>query len=197
MTKINLPQVSAPPSALVKLPFGAELRESDQYVFSFACFDRNHKLFNLGGEDPTSKMVSANWFVDLLDCLKDVSKKKIYDLKGKGSVYDLHPVDWKHANTSKPLDSEQCEFWQFRINKSKGRVVGIPIDGIFYVVWLDPHHNLSDSDGYRRATHYVAAKSEHELLLEQLSEKDGEIERLKKDLAAAERLMDEYEISPK
>lgn len=29
-----------------------------------------------------------------------------------------------------------------------GRVIGILIDAVFYVVWLDPYHNLTNSEGY-------------------------------------------------
>lgn len=187
--KISLPEVSEPLVSSVKLPFGGEVRTSDQLVFSFACFDRSHKLFNLGGEDAQHGMVSPNWFVDLLDCLKNVSRKKIHELKG--SVHDLHPVDWGNANASIPPGAEQCEFWQFRINKSKGRIVGILIDGIFYIVWLDPHHNLSDSDGYRGAAYYFPAKSEYELRAEELQEKDALIKKLEEDLRVAEILMAE------
>ena len=191
MTEFSLPPVSSPPKSDIKLPFGGELYTSEKLVFSFACFDRTHKLFNLGGANKESGMLEANWFIDFLDCLKSVSVKRINDLKGKGSVYDLHPVDWKHANAGRPEHAEQCEFWQFRINKSKGRIIGILLSGVFYIVWLDPHHNLTDSDGYGKATYYRPAKSQYEILEEELEMCRSEQERLRLDLAAAEKLLEE------
>ena len=76
----------------------------------------------------------------------------------KTSIHDLHPVNWKASNVSCPLNSDQLDFYQFRISKSKGRIIGIKIDNTFYVVWLDPHHNFSDSEGYGRAKYYKKAK---------------------------------------
>lgn len=189
MTNFTLPEVSAPPKSDIRLPFGGELHTSDKLVFSFACFDRSNKLFNLGGTDKESCMIEANWFVDFLDCLKNVSVKKINDLKG--SVYDLHPVDWKHTNTKRPENTEQCEFWQFRINKSKGRIIGILLRGVFYIVWLDPHHNLTNSEGYGTATYYPPAKSVYEKLVEELETCKSEKQKLQLDLTAAEQLLDE------
>lgn len=42
---------------------------------------------------------------------------------------------------------EQYEWWQFRISKSKGRVIGIFIENCFHIVWLDRYHNLTNSEG--------------------------------------------------
>ena len=130
-------------SEKLPLPFGGVYVPETGFSFSFACFDREHKLFNLGGnaEDET---VGGKWFLKLLDCLKSVSGKTFDELRR--SKHDLHPVDWKKSNAKCP--TEQGEYWQFRIDKSSGRVIGLLIDSVFYVVWLDPHHNLTDSEGY-------------------------------------------------
>ena len=42
------------------------------------------------------------------------------------------------------------------IDKSSGRVIGVIINNVFYVVWLDPHHNLIDSEGYGTVKKYSA-----------------------------------------
>ena len=55
-------------------------------------------------------------------------------------------------------DLQQYNFWQFRINKSRGRVIGALIEGVFYIVWLDCHHNLTDSEGYGKARKYPPPK---------------------------------------
>ena len=45
---------------------------------------------------------------------------------------------------------EQYEWWQFRISKSKGRVIGIFIENCFHIVWLDRYHNLTNSEGMEK-----------------------------------------------
>ncbi len=128
------------------LPYNGSFLTDKSFSFSFACFDRQHELFNLGNNSSPDGVVSGKWFLSLLDCLKSVSNQRISDLFS--SIHDLHRVDWKKTNTPPPPHSEQLEYWQFRINKSRGRVIGFKIDNTFYVVWLDPHHNLTNSEGY-------------------------------------------------
>ena len=144
-TKVKLPNPE-PPKRENVLPFNGSLVDPKGISFSFSTFDRDCKLFNLGGKEKDGT-IGGKWFINLLDCLKNVSSKTIQDLKKR--PYCLHPVDWNNANINCP-SLEQAEFWQFRVNKSRGRVIGILIDSVFYVVWLDPHHNLTDSEGYGR-----------------------------------------------
>ena len=141
---IKLP-AEKPPLSKFELPFNGKAVESQ--MFSFACLDLDNEFFNLGG-NAEDKTVGGKWFLQLLECLKSVSNKTISELKN--SVHDLHPVDWKNTNVKCP-GNNQSEYWQFRINKSRGRVIGILIDNIFYVIWLDPHHNLINSEGYEKA----------------------------------------------
>ena len=144
-TKINLPQPQETNSS-VKLPFNGTIVQNTGISFSFSSFDRTNELFNLGGRAGDGT-VGGKWFLRMLDCLKNVSGKTISELK-QSSVHQLHPVDWTKTNVKPPAHSEQSEYWQFRIDKSHGRIIGILIDYVFYVVWLDPYHNLTDSEGY-------------------------------------------------
>lgn len=143
-TKIKLPQTGNPKEK-ISLPFNGKIVERQGIFFSFSSFDRTHKFFNLGGK-AADGTVGGEWFLRLLDCLKSVSGKTIAELKRK--PYLLHPINWENANAKCPTNSNQAEYWQFRLDKSHGRVIGILIDSIFYIVWLDPYHNLTDSDGY-------------------------------------------------
>ena len=143
-TKFKLPTEKTPKGKVI-LPFNGKVVESREITFSFSSFDRKHELFNLGGR-AADGTVGGQWFFRLLDCLKNIGGKTIEDLKKKPFL--LHPVKWETANAKCPTDSEQAEYWQFRIDKSHGRVIGILIDAVFYVVWLDPYHNLTDSEGY-------------------------------------------------
>ena len=180
MTK--LPKVRAPSAAGKSFPFNGEAVKDKGFSFSFASFDRSHELFNLGG-DACDDTVGGQWFLDLLDCLKSVSNKTIPELKQ--SKHDLHPVDWGHANAAPP-NAEQFDYWQFRVNKSKGRVIGFFVDGVFYVVWLDPHHNLTDSEGYGGAVRHARPPSLFE-------RQEGEIQRLKDENAALAQERDELQ----
>lgn len=162
MTKsIKLPYDHSKINGTPLLPFNGKLVEKHSYFsFSFACFDRQHELFNLG-DNSSDGTISGKWFLDLLDCLKSVNNMTISDLKK--SMHKLHPIDFRKTNVHSPMSNSQLEYWQFRINKTKGRVIGFLIDGIFYVVWLDPHHNLTNSKGYGGVNKYRPALSFYEM----------------------------------
>lgn len=154
------------------------------FTFSFELFDRNHELFNLGCKN--NNTLNSAWYIDLLDCFKSVNSKTFAELKQ--SLHDLHGINWKNTNTRCPGD-DQLEYYQFRINKSKGRVIGTIVDNVFYIIWLDPHHNLTNSEGYGKETYYHKAKSEYELLCEEIID-------LKRQLSESEEMLNEL-TSPK
>ena len=183
----KLPPVEQRP-AVPQLPFNGSAVLDKGFSFSFSCFDRTHGLFNLG-DDRHGGVVGGDWFVALLDCLKSVSGKTMPELKS--SLHDLHPVDWEHANASPPGNSEQYQYWQFRIDKSNGRVIGIIIDGVFYVVWLDPHHNLTDSVGYEKAYWHSPALSPYEKQEQRIAALEKEVARLADENAACLSLLEE------
>jgi len=141
------------------LPFNGNLVSENSLSFSFACFDRNHELFNLGCDNKGTP-ISGTWFIELLDCLKSVSNKTVSEIRH--SSHDLHPIDWNKTNVKQNTLNNQLEYWQFRINKSKGRIIGFIIDGVFYIVWLDPYHNLTNSEGYGKEVYYKQPKSIYE-----------------------------------
>ncbi len=185
--KINLPPVDLKVvQSKVTLPYNGNAVTEKSFSFSFACFDRSHALFNLG-DNTAEGVVSGKWFLDLLDCLKSVSNKTVFELKG--SMHDLHPVDWEKTNTCSPGGSEQTEYWQFRINKSKGRVIGFLIEGVFYVVWLDPHHNLTDSVGYGTVVKHKPGLSVFESNLLEIEQLRQRITYLQGELDVAEELL--------
>lgn len=184
--KLQLP-CGEPKKEKVTLPFNGNYVQEKGFSFSFSCFDRNHKLFNLGGSSDNGT-ISSSWFLDLLDCLKSISNKTISELKG--SVHDLHPIDFTKTNTNSPIGSEQLEYWQFRINKSKGRVIGLLIDGVFYITWLVPYHNLTNSDGYGNVNIYKTPKSAYELQEDKIEEQSKKIKHLEEELKVAEELLD-------
>lgn len=186
----DIPNVS---SKNITLPFNGNIVTEKSFSFSFACFDRKHYLFNLG-DNTQDGVVSGKWFLDLMDCLKSASNMTITELKT--SMHNLHPINWNQSNTKAPLESKQREYWQFRINKSKGRVIGFLIDGIFYVVWLDPHHNLTDSNGYGGIVKYKAGLSIYETQNLEMEHLKKKIYQLEEDLSVCMKLLDEVKMSP-
>lgn len=183
----NLPAVVVPPVKQKTLPYDSNAVVSKGFSFSFENFDREEPLFNLGDESGKDRVVSGKWFLDLLACLKDASGYK--DRQEWRTKRDLHPVDWDHANAPKPANVDQYEYYQFRINKSRGRVIGYFIDETFYIVWFDPHHNLTDSEGYGTATYYNRPRSEYEDLLNELHEYKEKDQKSQKYIEELEELL--------
>ena len=143
------------------LPYNGNAVSEKSFSFSFSCFDRSHKLFNLGESTTPDKAVSGAWFLTLLDCFKDVCNTTKMDLKRKPHL--LHPV--------------------------RGRVIGFFIDSVFYIVWLDKHHNLCDSEGYGGVAYFVHPSNEYEILEAKLHLLQEENERLGQELEAANQLL--------
>lgn len=160
-------------------------RTNENLVFSFEIFDRTHEAFNLGN-------VEYNWFISLMDVLNDMStmpwKKVLVDRR---SIYDPNTHNWSKTNYKFNFDEEtlkQNDGWQFRLNKSKGRVHGFLIGNVFYIYWLDPHHNMNDSEGYSGVEKYNPALSEYEILEQCNIQQEQTISELEKKLKEAEEL---------
>lgn len=181
--KIRLPANDLKSTPIKKtLPYDRSITQEGGFSFSFKFLDRNHKLFNLGGKEKDNT-VGGDWFLDLLDCLKSVGGMTIQEMKQKH--HQLHPVRWESANAKCPLPNCQIEeWWQFRLNKAKGRVYGFSIDGIFYITWLDPYHNFQDSKGYGTVNAFDYPKSIYE----------KQEERIEALLVKMKRIEDENQI---
>lgn len=84
-----------------------------------------------------------------LERLKDVSGIRLSEFRAnKSKTLRSHSHDWE-ATTEKNgyshLTSQlrECTPWQFSLTANEhGRIHGILIDDIFYVVWIDPNHSL-------------------------------------------------------
>jgi len=175
------------------LPYNGRVVRQNNLVFSFTSFDRNHQLFNLGNDLAKSMPMKSEWFLSLLDTLKEASSKPISELKQ--APFYLHPIKWEHTNAQKPNFDCQLEYWQFRLSKAKGRIIGfkIPIEtySIFYILWLDAHHNLTDSEGYGKAQYFAKPLNAYEILEKCNEELRMQLSKLQEDLKVAEELLNE------
>lgn len=162
-------------------------------TFSFDFLDRHHELFNMGDNKNNPLKTENGWFLELFDCLNNISKLTRHEL-GQHKTYDLHPVSWKGANVNCPSDKEQYEWWQFRISKSKGRVIGIFIENCFHIVWLDRYHNLTNSEGYGKEQYYSVPLSLYELKDFELNKAYERIKELEENIDFYEKLYGDKEI---
>ena len=106
----------------------------------------------------------ATWFANLQERLKDLCGKTaaILESHTERNAYRLHPIDWNVKNCPITIDDlisvpqdikdniEDDFFWQFQLSKGTGRVVGFFNEDttIFYIVLLDPKHNIQPSKDY-------------------------------------------------
>ena len=174
------------------LPFNKAATRRNVFTFSFARLNRDHALFNLGDDEAKPKSLPDGWYLALLDTLKEASTKNVQELKNQ--PFELHPVRWDKANARRPEHDEQYEYWQFRISKSKGRIIGYTVhedaQTVFYIVWLDAHHNLTDSEGYGKAREYARPLTPYEILENENERLRAECDSLKKELEEAYALIE-------
>ena len=155
---------------------------SENLSFSFAALETT-EYFNLDG-------TCINWASDLFEMLKYVSREKVSTLlSGRFSTYRIHQHTKAKPPHPFPQGVEQKDCYQIRISKSKGGIHGIFRDNVFYVIWLDPLHNLYPDDRYgglRKITPPSTCCKEREEIIADLQttidEKNKEIEDLNKTI---------------
>lgn len=132
MNRIPKATISSTTSKIARPKF---LPEPDSLTFSFAALERT-EYFNLDG-------TCQNWASDLFDMLKNVSGVPQKTLLRNGyRTYRVH----NHANATPPCDLPEGvslkDCYQIRISTSKGGIHGVFYENTFYVIWLDPLHNM-------------------------------------------------------
>ena len=97
----------------------------------------------------THKSDANAYLGQLLDRLQSLSGMKLSEFRSnKDRALRAHTHNWPETTERMGYShlSEQlrdCEAWQFQLSANEhGRVHGILIDEVFYVVWLDPQHRL-------------------------------------------------------
>lgn len=180
MGRIPTPTVDI--STSHKIPSPKKDFSEEKILFSFESLNFN-KYFNLEATCP-------NWAKELFDMLHEISKIKVRDLKtGKYQTYRVH----NHENATPPCDLpndiDLKSLWQIRISKSKGGIHGIFYENIFYIVWLDPLHNMYPDDKYgglkelhQPTTCCMDLKETIDQLIEEKKELQEKNENLQKDI---------------
>lgn len=114
---------------------------SSSITFSFEALEWT-EYFNLDG-------TCGNWSRELFDMMKSVSgmsKKEL--ISGNISKYRVHSHDKASPPSKLPDGVALKDCYQIRISKSKGGIHGVFNDDTFYVIWLDPLHNMYPDDRY-------------------------------------------------
>lgn len=111
--------------------------------FSFRHYQETEKFpLPLATEKPA-------YLETFLQRVRDVSNLTVREFRSnKDEALRAHTHDWQ--KTSEPngyahltQQLQQCEPWQFCLRKNEfGRIHGILIDEVFYVVWIDHNHAL-------------------------------------------------------
>lgn len=111
-------------------------------TFSFIYLDLRNPNFCI---DETNSAYTS----ELLSRLKYLSScKKGALIGGYRKALRNHPIPWHKTIEPDgfkclPEELQDVEGLQFSIDKDNhGRIHGILLDGIFYIVWLDPDHKL-------------------------------------------------------
>jgi hypothetical protein len=137
-----------------KKPVIGQINKENSWSFSFKYFEQI-RYFGLGDAD-------TNWFIALIDRLKDLSSQKVDYLLSNYTArdaYRFHPIDWAAKNIPMQrkdfswidrniLENEdEYPFLQFQVSTALGRVVGFFDENHkhFYVVLLDHKHNIQPS----------------------------------------------------
>ena len=109
--------------------------------FSFKYLQFGHKKFQFENQTPA-------YFVKLLDRLKHICELSWLEMCTTHKE-SLKCHDHKWHMTSEPngfgLKGQlaDCKGWQFQLTANEyGRVHGFSLNEVFYVVWLDPGHQL-------------------------------------------------------
>ncbi|MCL6559413.1 MAG: hypothetical protein K6U74_11575 [Firmicutes bacterium] len=177
----SIPKQGKPPEKGKKLNISTQQLKEELHQgkinFSFIYLDLEHEAFNCGG-------TKVGWFFHLFEILGEISRMKRNEFRFESvRRFRIHPHDWDRAAYKfnlpdalmEQLEEDKCI--QFSLSQADGRVHGFMIDNVFYVVWLDPHHNLYPMERHgglklyeRPVTPYEELLQEHESLKERYRE---------------------------
>ena len=128
-----------------RIPKPEVSRFNEDLHFSFKYLDlRGNQKFTLVNK-------TEEYFSSLFQRLKDVSSIKCSEfMANRSSALRSHPIKWEDTtepngfrNLNQQLKEEPAFQFELTAN-AHGRVHGIIIDNIFYIIWFDPEHALYD-----------------------------------------------------
>ena len=143
--------------------------------FSFEILEKT-EYFNL---DSTC----TNWANELFEMMKNVSQVNQAQLTGNTyKTYRVHPHGNAHSPSPFPENIAQKDCYQIRLSKSKGAIHGVFYENVFYVIWLDPLHNMYPDSRYGGLKKIKPPKNCCMDRKEELEKLNDENERLREEL---------------
>lgn len=180
MKRINPLAISTNPHNIIPSPITPKPRG---ITFSFEMYEKT-EYFNLDVTCPS-------WSSELFDMLKDVSTKTKTELIcQKNSTYRVHQHEGASSPSPFPANISPKDCYQIRLGKSKGGIHGIFVDEVFFVLWLDPLHNMYPDPKYGGLKRIKPPKTCCDYHNEEFEKMRLEIDRLKDDF----KTMEEYAI---
>ena len=151
---------------------------NDGIVFSFEALEST-EYFNLDG-------TCQNWASDMLDMCREASKLTVTQLRsGSYKTFRFHSHEGAKCPSPLPDGVELKDIYQMRISTSKGGIHGVLRENCFYVIWLDPLHNMYPDDRYGGLRKIRAVST-------CCKDRDEEILRLQEELKKAQKDADEW-----
>lgn len=172
MSKVRIPKprLDCEPKSIPKPSFLPSEKEA-LVVFSFASLEWT-EYFNLDSTCPS-------WSLDLLNMLKNVSGvSKAHLLSGKYRTYRVHTHENAKPPDPLPVGVSLKDCYQIRISTAKGGIHGVFVENTFYVIWLDPLHNMYPDDrfgGLRKITPPNTCCRDREERIFQLQEENAKL----------------------
>jgi len=116
----------------------------EKIIFSFSYVDFENKNFQMPENRP-------EYFAEVISRFREICRLTLNQFRvecAKG--LHCHAIRWSTATEKGfkniSLELQEAEDFQFSISKVKyGRIHGVLLDNIFYIVWFDPDHKLSPS----------------------------------------------------
>ncbi|HUM84790.1 MAG TPA: hypothetical protein PLN48_13605 [Lachnospiraceae bacterium] len=138
----RIPCPAKPISEISRIP-KINVSVDNGIIFSFERLEKND-YFNID-------CACERWSVDLFQMFKDISQytpNDFYSGKLANSKFRIHTHEKAKPPCKIPEDIDLSSFYQIRIEEDKGGIHGVLVDNIFYVVWLDPLHNMYPNSMY-------------------------------------------------
>lgn len=140
----KIPKAKIQKNSTSHIPKQNSLKTSEKGLkFSFEALETN-EYFALDGTCP-------NWTRELLNMLKECSAHSAVELRNGGfqNKFRVHNHETADPPSNLPEGVALKDLYQIRISQSKGGIHGIfGVGDVFYVIWLDPLHNMYPDKRY-------------------------------------------------
>lgn len=146
------PKTSSKPSK--NIPTTPIENNNKKIVFSYEYLDLSNGKYILSaiGDYKIYNQFISDYFCKIQEY--STKEKKEFSNRRWRDINHIHPIDWKDSQIHEEcftklnvdlMEQIKDDCWQLGINSTTFRMHGFFIENIFYVVWLDPLHQLYPS----------------------------------------------------